>query len=578
MDSESLSGHWSGEYYIQQRGNFSFTSTLKFTDKGYLLGSGRESENGSQGLQNLHFDIWGTWDVGRSSVTFRKRYRGQKRSGHYHGRHNVDLSGELTVDSSGLIILKGQYVFRKRICTFSMTKLCGKNREVINNLDSHMLDQSFAANMGKFHTNMKAGGEAFSDIAIVTDSNIIKSHKFLLASQSDYFAALLRKDNPAEVRLPFPGDIVQACITFLYTSQVEGLLTEETVGKILEVATYLQIESLIHICCNYMGQHISGDNCKELLSFAFSINAINLVHLAADFIAIRFESMMAQGQLFDLSIEIFCKILCSPKLMLHSKNGRILPQLEGDFYLLGHIMAFEEHQAKQTSLVEYQQHLNLNPFYIMEALKAYQGDIPKKDAIIAWLDALPKSLAAEMTPNDLTKGKRDFGNTREVWTLCLIGTSTDTRPEHRTAVLWDGQNGVQSIRRVDVYERQWDGHHIVQGFKLTLSDHTKVGFGLGECASSMGVTSLVVPDDQHIVWVQGRSGWYLDQMAFVTNTGQILGPVGGGDGGEYYTQDAIEQEVDLRCVYLDGIKGCVVHTQDGPAICHLSFKIVIACN
>ena len=575
MDSETLSGPWSGEY--TQGRTFRFNANLKFTNEGYLLGGGKDCDGRSMGLEC--YDVWGTWNAERRSVSFCKRYR---------RRHNVNYSGELVIGTTdqqlGVITLKGHYDVQGSLGPFKMVKYFGNVREemdgdeCINSSESHMPAQIFAANMRKFHTNMKAGGETFSDIAIVTDSNIIKSHKFLLASQSDYFAALLRKDNPAEARLPFPGDIVQACITFLYTSQVEGLLTEETVGKILEVATYLQIEALIQICCNYMGQHISGDNCKDLLTFACNINATNLVHVAADFIAIRFESMMVQGQLFDLSIETFCKILCSRKLMLHSKDGRILPQLEGDFYLLRYIMAFEEHRAKQTSLVEYLQHLNMNPFCIMEALKAHKGDIPKKDAIIAWLDALPNSLVAKMTPNDLVKGKRDFGNTREVWTRRLIGTSSDTRPEHRTEMLWDGQNGVQSICRVDVYERRWDDHHIVQGFKLTLSDHTTVGFGLGECASSMGVTSLVVPDDQHIVWVQGRSGWYLDQMAFVTNTGQILGPVGGGDGGEYYTQDAIENEVDLRYVYLDGIKGCVVQAQGGPAICRLSFKFIVACD
>ena len=43
-------------------------------------------------------------------------------------------------------------------------------------------------------------------------------------------------------------------------------------------------------------------------------------------------------------------------------------------------------------------------------------------------------------------------------------------------------------------------------------------------------TVLTVPEGQHIKDVILRSGGYIDQIGFVTNTGKILGPVGGTGG------------------------------------------------
>ena len=87
------------------------------------------------------------------------------------------------------------------------------------------------------------------------------------------------------------------------------------------------------------------------------------------------------------------------------------------------------------------------------------------------------------------------------------------------------------------------------------------------------VTSLEVPENQHIKTVSHlRAGYYIDAIGFETNEGIALGPVG-GNGGNYYND--LDSRYGKKHHYLSGMRGMIAHTDYAPCICNLQFMFVI---
>ena len=62
----------------------------------------------------------------------------------------------------------------------------------------------------------------FYDLIIIAeDGSEVKSHKIILASQTQYFGPLFRHENPDSVQLDFPGDIIKKCVKYLYTEEID---------------------------------------------------------------------------------------------------------------------------------------------------------------------------------------------------------------------------------------------------------------------------------------------------------------------------------------------------------------------
>ena len=92
-------------------------------------------------------------------------------------------------------------------------------------------------------------------------------------------------------------------------------------------------------------------------------------------------------------------------------------------------------------------------------------------------------------------------------------------------------------------------------------------------------TVLAVPEGQHIKDVILRSGWYIDQIGFVTNTEEILGPVGGTGGaqrdvyGDVCKSDA-RMNFGSLCpqYYLCGVDGMIYEEGGTSLIARLRFS------
>ena len=129
-----------------------------------------------------------------------------------------------------------------------------------------------------------------------------------------------------------------------------------------------------------------------------------------------------------------------------------------------------------------------------------------------------------------------------------------------------------NIRKINVKSRYWDNRSVIQGFQVFLDDGSTKAFGM-TLNDVQGVTSLQVPENQHIKTVANlRAGWYIDAIGFETNERISLGPVGGNGGNHYIT---VDYKYRGSHHYLAGMRGMTVQSQDAPCICNLQFIFVI---
>ncbi len=103
----------------------------------------------------------------------------------------------------------------------------------------------------------KKGEEQFYDFTIIDkDGAEIKSNKFLLASQIEYFAALLRRDPTASETTfkDFSLEVIKKCIDYLYIHEIS--LTSKNVKDVLMFADYINLTEVIDICTDFIIKNI----------------------------------------------------------------------------------------------------------------------------------------------------------------------------------------------------------------------------------------------------------------------------------------------------------------------------------
>ena len=133
------------------------------------------------------------------------------------------------------------------------------------------------------------------------------------------------------------------------------------------------------------------------------------------------------------------------------------------------------------------------------------------------------------------------------------------------------------FRKIGVKSRIWNGVQIVQGLKVELVDGTIKSVGM-KIDDNKDIVDLKVPKGQHIKDVILRSGWYIDQIGFRTNENVQLGPVGGSGGSKQNLTATDSITKFVKQVYLHGIKGQTVESQNAPCIAKLRFYFAAIPN
>ena len=143
---------------------------------------------------------------------------------------------------------------------------------------------NFCNNIETYHKKKKE--EQFYDFTIRDkDDTEVRSHKFFLASQCDYFAGLFRfhPNNGKTKFVNFSNDEIKICIEYLYTQKVN--LTEKNVENVLMFADYINLTDVHGICIDYIIKHIDQSNYGHVIGLGYKLEIKELIEAGVLFSA-----------------------------------------------------------------------------------------------------------------------------------------------------------------------------------------------------------------------------------------------------------------------------------------------------
>ena len=133
----------------------------------------------------------------------------------------------------------------------------------------------FCNNIKLYH---KKREDQFYDFVIKDkDGAEIRSQKFILASQSDYFAALFRTNpNASETTFKdFSIDVIKECIEYFYVLELN--LARENFQDVLMFADFITLREVIAICTDYIIENIDESNYASVIELGNSRGMFKLV-------------------------------------------------------------------------------------------------------------------------------------------------------------------------------------------------------------------------------------------------------------------------------------------------------------
>eukprot|EP00795_Rhopilema_esculentum_P000948 gene948-10713_t len=113
-----------------------------------------------------------------------------------------------------------------------------------------------------------------------------------------------------------------------------------------------------------------------------------------------------------------------------------------------------------------------------------------------------------------------------------------------------------------IWIRRWDGRPVYGALAVLYSDGSKVFHGE---RSNHEVYEFILDPDEFIVEIVAYSGYMIDNLLFITNTGKEYGPYGGDGGGRRVLK------APSKSGYLSYISGNEAFTQGSLGLVELAF-------
>ena len=147
---------------------------------------------------------------------------------------------------------------------------------------SHQI-RNFCNNIRAYHE--KQGEEQFYDFTIKDKYGVkMQSHRFILASQSEYFAGLFRT-NPKASETTFKDfslDVIKTCIDYLYIHQVN--LTGDNIQGVLMFADFINLTDVTDICIDYIIDNMDQSNYTLVMDLGNTRGIDQLVEAGVFFV------------------------------------------------------------------------------------------------------------------------------------------------------------------------------------------------------------------------------------------------------------------------------------------------------
>ena len=156
----------------------------------------------------------------------------------------------------------------------------------------------------------------FYDFKIVAQDGLeIRSHKIILASQTQYFNAMFRQENAEFVNLDFSSDIIKICVDYLYTENID--VTGDNVHDIMVFANYVMIMDVVKICQDFICNNLDLSNCFYVFEFGDVLGNSTIVEEAKNLICRNFQTLFHQEEkLRRFPLHLFKQVVSSDELIL----------------------------------------------------------------------------------------------------------------------------------------------------------------------------------------------------------------------------------------------------------------------
>ncbi|XP_048203559.1 kelch-like protein 31 [Perognathus longimembris pacificus] len=185
-------------------------------------------------------------------------------------------------------------------------------------ISSELTDASYGPNLLEGLSKMRQ--ESFlCDLVIGTKTKSFDVHKSVMASCSEYFYNVLKKD-PAAQRVDLndvspPG--LATVIAYAYTGKLT--LSLYTIGSVVSAAVYLQIHTLVKMCSDFLIREMSVENCMYVANIAETYSLKTAKAAAQKFIRDNFIEFAESDQFMKLTFEQINELLIDDDLQLPSE-------------------------------------------------------------------------------------------------------------------------------------------------------------------------------------------------------------------------------------------------------------------
>jgi len=477
-----------------------------------------------------HVDIFGSWKKTGVCLNFLSRDIGNAEV--FVGLNKCE--GRWTEGCVGSLIEEGRIShladpmtnarLTQTIGTFKMSLITGEQEVKVEN------DQGkFVQNL-RSHIQNAPKSQHFYDFEIEChDGTVVKCHRIVLVSQTKYFEGLFRQEQTQshKVKIQFAGDVVKRCIQYLYTGQID--IDGDNVQDTLIAANYLLLNDVVSICVSFILSNMDLTNCIDILNFGENFGVLQIVQKATKMLSCNFQTLFIndESNLKNVPLHLFKSVITND--LIEMKNE--------------YKISMRDEELK----------LALNP-----VIKQYCELNGMDENVVEEIDKA-------VTEKDYTLKK-----------FCLpqiifpsnLGQPADA---YRKISSFDVRgNGEKYIRKIDVNTNTWDGRTVIAYLGLSWSDGATTS--LGEREGTEHTASFEVPDGEHVSFVIGYTGWYVDNLSFILSNGTMLDAVGGDGGGFRNSIGQIVGSLNLFNMFLDGVKGDVVESQGVSLLTRLQFQ------
>ena len=382
--------------------------------------------------------------------------------------------------------------------------------------------------------------------SIPEKTQVVNCHRIILASQSPYFVAFFKKHASTQsLELEFSFKSLNSCIEYMYTGETE--VNNENFEELIEVASYLQIESFISSLSVFISKQMDFNNCIDLLEFTEKLNLIKIQQKCVAFIAEQISDiLLCHGdRIYQLPAHLFAQIVYSNHFVLRTPWG--IPYGAD-------VMTVKKNEIS-------------NKYYIRNAVICGADIHPnwKQSSSLEWKEV---DIAMIATADDVQSS--------------LSPDAFESIPSFVVDLVSVG------VSRIEVHCGDWDMSEVVRGLKFIYCNGDVICCGLIDSEGPL-VYEIDIEADEHISSVFGAAGWYMDRFGVRTSKGVVHGPYGGQGGSSFDTRHTTrkdwlgdEDSYDLYGTdfvypshlqpYVSCISGKVVNSAGVDYIAHIQFS------